>query len=218
MVRWVGLSNRTWRKFKQRPVTIMKHFLSLGLVLVICCLAVSAFAADPDTDFLAFCAEKYLKAGECPAAICHIQCLEGTKGEDCLQVCLPKKCPDIAVKECPKEFCAVMTNCSDEKICHYQMKGEPARCGDLAYAGQDVSCCEGMTRRCGVEFFDGTCDMEGRNSMYSLPICIPCGDGVCGNFENRCNCPEDCKNPTLDSPPKAAGPSQDKKASTAVKK
>ena len=82
------------------------------------------------------------------------------------------------------------------------MYGERAKCGDLAYAGQDVDCCPGLVRRCGVEFFDGSCDMEGKNSIYSLPICVPCGDGVCGNFENRCNCPEDCKNPTLDNPVK----------------
>jgi hypothetical protein len=35
--------------------------------------------------------------------------------------------------------------------------------------------------------------MQGKNTAYHLPICIPCGDGVCTNFENHCNCPEDCK-------------------------
>lgn len=24
-------------------------------------------------------------------------------------------------------------------------------------------------------------------------ICVRCGDGKCGNGENKCNCPEDCK-------------------------
>lgn len=75
------------------------------------------------------------------------------------------------------------------------MAGEKADCGDVAYAGQDVACCEGLVRRCGIEFLDGTCDMEGQDSVYNLPICIPCGDGLCGQFENRCNCPEDCGTP-----------------------
>jgi hypothetical protein len=226
MVRWGGLSNPTWKKFSMKRGGAMRQWFIFGLALGILSLTVSVFAADPESDFLAFCSDRYLKAGVCSLDICQLQCLEGTKGEDCLQVCLPKKCPDIDMRYCPKNFCTVMTDCSNEKTCQYQMPGEPARCGNLAYAGQDVSCCEGMTRRCGVEFFDGTCDMEGKNSMYSLPICIPCGDGICGNFENRCNCPEDCKNPTLDNPlprtepavKKDEGTPQEKRPSAAAQK
>jgi len=100
-------------------------------------------------------------------------------------------CDQITADQCPEERCAVMKNCRGEDICYFKMIDPPA-CGDLSYAGQDVPCCPGLVRRCGVAFLDMTCDMFGDDSPYHLPICIPCGDGICGNFENVCNCPEDC--------------------------
>lgn len=100
-------------------------------------------------------------------------------------------CDQIDAKDCPLNRCALMVNCRGQEICHFQMF-DPPECGDLSYAGQDVPCCEGLVRRCGMAFLDDTCDMYGDNSEYNLPICIPCGDGICTNFENICNCPEDC--------------------------
>lgn len=148
--------------------------------------------AGAKENFVEFCTNTYVRDSVCPADICKLQCAEGFDGERCPLVCLPVACPAIDIEKCPKDFCAVMTNCSDEKICHYPMMGGQPPCGDLGYAGQDVECCEGFVQRCGIDFIDGNCDMEGKNSVYSLPICIPCGDGVCTNFENHCNCPEDC--------------------------
>ena len=127
----------------------------------------------------------------CPKEICELKCPQVSP--NCTQICLPKECTKIKAENCPLEYCAVMTDCSNEKICHYQMMGEKPQCGDLAYAGQDVECCDGFAKRCGVAFLDGTCDMEGKNSIYNIPICVPCGDGICGQFEDRCNCPEDCR-------------------------
>jgi hypothetical protein len=106
-----------------------------------------------------------------------------------LQAATP--CDEIPVDQCPEEICDRLINCRGETICHFKMIDPPA-CGNLSYAGQDVPCCPDLVRRCGVAFFDMTCDMYGDHSEYNLPICIPCGDGVCGNFENICNCPEDC--------------------------
>ncbi len=146
--------------------------------------------------FQQYCQDKYEGGEECPKSICRERIVTTSVGEE-LTLCLPKDCLEISAKDCPQDYCALMTNCSNEQVCHYQMQGERAQCGDLAYAGQDVECCEGLIRRCGIEFLDGTCDMEGRNSIYSLPICIPCGDGFCNNFENRCNCPEDCGDPLV---------------------
>ena len=143
--------------------------------------------------FKDYCSAQFNGNGACPAEICELHCLDGQDQDDCEKNCVPKACTEISVEQCPSEFCAVMVNCSQEKICHYKMPGEAPSCGNLAYEGQDVECCEGLVRRCGVEFIDGTCDMEGKESMYNLPICIPCGDGICTNFENPCNCPEDCE-------------------------
>ena len=150
-------------------------------------------AAAAEKSFVGYCLESYLATDVCPEKVCEIKCATGQDAENCTKGCLPKECPRISAADCPLDYCAVMTDCSDEKICQYQMQGEKPQCGDLAYAGQDVECCDGFVKRCGVEFLDGRCDLEGKNSVYNLPICIPCGDGVCGQFEDRCNCPEDCQ-------------------------
>ena len=93
---------------------------------------------------------------------------------------------------CPTDHCQIMISCNGKKICYAQIKSESLKCGGLAYAGQDVSCCEGLVKRCGVEFFEGTCSPYSKNS---IPVCLPCGNGICNEFENRCNCPEDCGKP-----------------------
>jgi hypothetical protein len=85
-------------------------------------------------------------------------------------------CHRISVEECPIDRCAVMTNCRGQQICYFKMIDPPV-CGNLSYAGQDVPCCPGMVRRCGMAFLDMSCDLHGDNSEYHLPICIPCGDG-----------------------------------------
>ncbi len=155
--------------------------------------SVGGHAASPR--FADFCAGAFKDKGKCPPAICRLECRRGETvppEEDCEKICVPRECAEIPAGRCPKKYCALMTDCSDQQICRDQMTGEGAECGDVAYAGQDVDCCPGLVRRCGYEFIDGTCDMEGKNSVYQLPICVPCGNGICDNFEDRCNCPEDC--------------------------
>jgi len=154
--------------------------------------------AQPNRKFWDYCMDTLLDTGKCPENLCRMDCLNklDPQSEQCDKICVPRRCPNIPIDQCPLEFCAVMVNCSHEKICHFKMAGGQADCGDTAYAGQDVACCPGLVRRCGIEFIDGTCDMEAKQDpMYSLPICIPCGNGICENFENRCNCPEDCGRP-----------------------
>ncbi|HQO58745.1 MAG TPA: hypothetical protein PLT76_08520, partial [Candidatus Omnitrophota bacterium] len=162
----------------------------VGVLVVGAALWIPGTHAAGKTTFQESCAQQYQETGKCPEDICWEKTVVGADEKDEI-LCLPRECPDISADACPQDYCAVMVNCSNEKICHYQMRGERAQCGDLAYEGQDVECCPGLIRRCGIEFLDGTCDMEGRGSIYSLPICIPCGDGFCTNFESRCNCPED---------------------------
>lgn len=170
-----------------------KFFCSGALLIgsVIFCVSFSG----AQTIFMDYCSHRYQETGECPGKTCQRGCAGSEDKKGCQPVCLPQDCTLIIVDQCPSEYCAVMVDCSGEKICYDQMAQEPAQCGDIAYAGQDVECCEGLVKRCGIEFFDGRCDMEGKNSAYNLPVCIPCGNGICSQFENRCNCPEDCGEP-----------------------
>jgi len=138
-------------------------------------------------DFEQYCLDMMGTAGGCSSEVCMLK-TETLTGE---AICVPRPCDQILAQDCPLDFCAKMINCRGQEICHFQMF-DPPECGNLSYAGQDVPCCDGLVRRCGVAFLDDTCDMYGDNSEYSLPICIPCGDGFCTNFENVCNCPEDC--------------------------
>ena len=138
-----------------------------------------------------YCPHAYSQTGVCPQEVCRLGCFAGIEYEGCTPECLPKSCVELDVEHCPKDTCQVLKGCADKDICFYKAQAEPLSCGDSAYAGI-LECCEGLVKRCGIEFFDGSCDMVGEYSMYGAAICIPCGDGICNQFENHCNCPEDC--------------------------
>ena len=140
-----------------------------------------------------YCLKSYVVDGKCPPDICRLEITEDEVTMVMSMYCLPKTCVELPADHCPTDICQIMVGCDDEPVCYDQMDRQPPLCGELAYSGQDVECCKGFIKRCGVEFFDGSCDMLGKNSIYSIPICIPCGNGICNQFENRCNCPEDCK-------------------------
>ncbi|MFP4472466.1 MAG: hypothetical protein ACLFPX_01170 [Candidatus Omnitrophota bacterium] len=135
-----------------------------------------------------FCRTQAMTTDECPAPLCEWRCQD----ENCEKNdCRAKSCETLSAEECPLEFCEQRVNCRGNAVCVDRIIDPPA-CGDIAYAGQDVPCCDGLVRRCGIQFYDRSCDMYGDRSVYAFPICIPCGDGICTNFENGCNCPEDC--------------------------
>lgn len=147
-----------------------------------------------DEEFARFCQTHYAAESVCPPAMCEMKCDDGPSQEGCLMVCAPVPCDKIPAASCPLQYCRVVEDCAKDKFC--LPKTDPNTvpdCGDIAYTGQDVECCKGLVKRCGFDYFDGTCNMTGKNSEYSMPVCIPCGDGKCTNFENHCNCPEDCK-------------------------
>lgn len=68
------------------------------------------------------------------------------------------------------------------------------------YNAKDIcaGCCPALTRQPAADFGDNTppsidgfpegCDIK----SHALFICVKCGDGICGNGENECNCPTDC--------------------------
>ena len=146
----------------------------------------------PKKSLKRYCFEQFYETEVCPDAVCHLACIEKTKDETCQWGCYAKECLKIASEHCPTDTCEVLMGCSQQEVCYPKDPRGPASCGDLAYAGQDVACCEGLVKKCGVEFFDGTCDMIGQYTEHSVPLCLPCGNGICNQFENRCNCPEDC--------------------------
>lgn len=155
--------------------------------------------SDLDERRLQTCQEFYDDQGECLESICFFGCPDGIMYLGCKKECLAKPCLQISAGKCPLHRCQLLVSCEakedegeEKKICFDQLLIEPSECGGLAYAGQ-LECCPGMEKRCGVEFFDGSCDMEAKNSVYVVPICLPCGNGICNQFENRCNCPEDCE-------------------------
>lgn len=141
------------------------------------------------------CDTAFAKTAKCPQRNCRLECIVGFDVENCPLVCKPIPCVEIEADYCPTHRCQIIEGCGGRKQCYYKTEHAPGKCGDLAYAGGDLECCEGLVKRCGIEFFDGTCDMNGINSVYSAPICVPCGNGICNQFENSCNCPEDCGEP-----------------------
>ncbi len=162
----------------------------LILVLMFLSLAVVTHAEET---FFDLCTKKYLKDSVCPADLCHLACMDGSQTQGCPTACIPLPCDKINKTNCPTQFCTVMMDFSKQKVCQPKMQESSIpECGGLAFNGQNVECCKGLVKRCGFDYLDGTCNMEGKNTAYNLPICIPCGDGVCSNFENHCNCPEDC--------------------------
>ncbi|MCB9771136.1 MAG: hypothetical protein H6754_01090 [Candidatus Omnitrophica bacterium] len=187
----------------------MRVFKIVAITFLACFLFFQqSVCAQPNVEtFVEFCASSYEKTAKCPNVICDLRCFGesgdmicpptpevGAKNGEFFVSCQPKACNSLKLQDCPKEFCSVMTDCSNKETCQPKTPDVSIpTCGALAYSGQDVECCQGLVKRCGFDYLDGSCNMEGKNTAYRFPICIACGDGFCTNFENHCNCPEDCK-------------------------
>jgi len=52
-----------------------------------------------------------------------------------------------------------------------------------------ADCCDGLARV--PNLVPGPDGCEGSGHM-GISVCLLCGDGVCDDLENACNCPEDC--------------------------
>ena len=139
------------------------------------------------------CEKVFKESGFCPENFCNreVKCVPETEQISCTIACNPKECVTIKAKDCPLKRCIVLSGCTGEDVCYPPLEENGLECGELAYIGEK-ECCEGLVKRCGVEFLDESCDMVGEYSIYNAPFCIPCGNGICNQFENRCNCPEDC--------------------------
>ncbi len=177
-------------------------FFKLGGVVFFVMGVILSASAQAQETFGEYCSKRYKESSQCPGTLCSLECLKGTEEtpeNECPKVCVPRDCKEISVENCPQSFCLIQTDCSKITTCQSLVDPDQIpECGGLAYSGQDVDCCKGLVKRCGFDYLDGKCNMQGKNTAYYLPICIPCGDGVCTNFENHCNCPEDCKKEIID--------------------
>lgn len=171
---------------------ILMHKILPFICAAIVAFLPNAFAQEEEEPILANCQSYFEKTGICPKDVCNKGCLEGINFEGCKTGCEPKPCFEIDAQFCPEDTCQIIQGCEGKDVCFPLNEFSAPKCGGLAYAGADVECCSGLVKRCGIEFFDGSCDLVGKYSMYSIPICVPCGNGVCNQFENACNCPEDC--------------------------
>lgn len=180
----------------------MKNFNKwiIGLVILIVIIAVSFILFFPtkltykESDLSKYCKTVFEETGKCPEDKCEIGCGSGGPFDvgGCPIACNPKPCVAFDFDNCPLESCHIMTDCKGKEICYYKLSGEPPECGGTSYYGQDVACCEGLIKRCGRVLEDGSCDTNS-GGYNNLPHCIPCGNKICDQFENRCSCPEDCQ-------------------------
>ena len=149
----------------------------------------SSSSSASSTDF---CRDTFVKTRSCPEDQCEIGCGGGGGGFGCAMACNPKDCQSFDAVSCPSDRCKLMTNCDGQQTCFYKLSGQPPACGGPTYYGQDVQCCSGLEKRCGAPHTDGSCNMSVGDGEF--PQCIRCGSGICdAKYENRCNCPEDCK-------------------------
>ena len=58
-----------------------------------------------------------------------------------------------------------------------------------SYAGQVSECCAGLSAITNQTVIGSSCSTV----SGTIFVCAKCGDGVCGLGENKCNCPQDCK-------------------------
>jgi len=103
-------------------------------------------------------------------------------------------CEGLTVDRCGAfaEDCVLKTYCDGQRFCSRRRARPPAGgCGAEGAQGLAEPCCEGLVPRCGSRTLEDAC--EPRRDSTDVPMCLRCGDGVCGFLEQRCNCPEDCE-------------------------
>ena len=64
----------------------------------------------------------------------------------------------------------------------------------------NINCCKGLKPLSDENYYTGKGNsLDGDGCFYNAfsrgSVCLPCGDGICGDNENYCNCREDCPRP-----------------------
>ncbi len=138
--------------------------------------------------------------------VCDSECV-GEGGSVPVVPGAPQCCPGLVKVPCdapdPEGVCQM---CVGASLCTYCGDGNcgtgenkcncPEDCGEgcLGLGGQfmdfdtEGKCCEGLVP------MDDCVPSEMGCACPDCPchICLPCGDGECGPYENECNCPADC--------------------------
>ncbi len=83
-------------------------------------------------------------------------------------------------------------NSSDKNNCSNLGESAPYYHGTDNTGGK--TCCEGLVQKAPTHAFKNTDDEECSLDEGSGTVCLECGDNKCDDeYENYCNCPEDCK-------------------------
>lgn len=112
----------------------------------------------------------------------------------------------ILVSGCVKK--STYIDCKDSLDCTTQMKCEEERCVEVGCIQEGKTgpsaginpewlnhlpseCCPGLKEIIYKNYFDENCK---RTMLVGAPnfICSACGNGMCEEWESKCNCPEDC--------------------------
>lgn len=112
----------------------------------------------------------------------------------------------ILVSGCVKK--EVYTGCKDSLDCPAQMKCEEEKCVEIGCGKEGETgpsaginpewldhlsseCCPGLKEITYKNYFDENCKDTMLAGAPSF-VCSACGNGVCEEWESKCNCPEDC--------------------------
>jgi len=77
--------------------------------------------------------------------------------------------------------------------CHWPCK--EMRCKEAGESVLVSTCCEGLDEIYPSHIFDTNCNKLALVGW--LFLCSDCGNGICENWESRCNCPADCAQPRI---------------------
>jgi len=124
---------------------------------------------------------------------CTIDCIEGACYTN-ETVCIGSECITNETISCGDGICDEGELCPVDCDLGCAMEGENY---STYFADYPERCCSGLT-----EWASGTdirevkgdwCLDSGKVADLDIGICLNCGNGVCEDIENLCNCPEDCE-------------------------
>src|SRR3989344_1576515 len=121
-------------------------FIFFVIILLVACTKFENKIEDDSTaesEISKYCRTAFEQTKECPDDKCYIACGGNGLNAGCAPACYPKPCHFFDTENCPLEICRIMINCKGEKVCSSKSFGNPPRCGEKGYFGQDVPCCEG---------------------------------------------------------------------------
>lgn len=107
---------------------------------------------------------------------------------DCFTVPLNKD--DICMT---KNYLKAKADKSGFSVCYKEGEKFPTKY-NIYYNGVEGKCCEGLKKaQDGMGYSIQEKGCWGHSPSYYF--CINCGNGICEEGEDWCNCPEDCKRP-----------------------